>query len=186
MEQIQYLIATDAHISGINALQEKYLYARLSEEERQAGFVTTPFTVVQIEEVISRGELFIGQVGGEVLAYVFTGSWEFFESWPIFPHMFATLNGSVYKGYTINVKNTYQYGPICIDKSLRGQGVNKEIFEFMKRKMANQYPVGLTFINKVNEVSYAAHTRKMGLDLIGDFEWNGNQYYSLGFLTKGD
>lgn len=41
-------IGTKQDITGILLLQESNLYNNLNEEERNKGFVTTPFTVKQI------------------------------------------------------------------------------------------------------------------------------------------
>jgi hypothetical protein len=181
---IEYKIATAVHIGGIENLQDKYLVTNLSFEEKANGFVTTPFTTRQIEDVIANEGLFVGQDGEKVVAYVFTGSWAFFEEWPIFPHMFSTLAGLHYKGYKIDDASSFQYGPICIDMAYRGKSVARDIFDTMRDKLKTKYPVGLTFINQINERSYQAHTNRMGLDLVGTFAFNGNTYYSLAFLTN--
>jgi hypothetical protein len=41
----------------------------------------------------------------------------------------------------------------------------------------------VTFINKLNERSFAAHTRKLNLEIIDEFQFNGNSFYTLAFLT---
>jgi hypothetical protein len=55
----------------------------------------------------------------------------------------------------------------------------------MRSSFAAQYPIGVTFINKANPRSLAAHTQKLNLEIIDEFEFNGNFYYGLGFWTKG-
>jgi hypothetical protein len=42
----------------------------------------------------------------------------------------------------------------------------------------------VTFVNKTNNRSYEAHTRKLGLDVIQEFEFNNNLYYEMACLTK--
>jgi hypothetical protein len=49
--------------------------------------------------------------------------------------------------------------------------------------MKSRFPVGTTFINTVNERSFQAHTRKAKIDVIDRFDFNGNHYYGLAFLT---
>lgn len=50
--------------------------------------------------------------------------------------------------------------------------------------MAKRFPILVTFVNKTNERSYAAHTRKLGLDVIQEFEFNNNIYYEMACLTS--
>ena len=75
-------IGNKADIDGILSLQEKYLYRNLNELERKSGFVTTPFTVNQIEEILLQNGIFIAENEQQIIvAYAFAGSWKYFEQW---------------------------------------------------------------------------------------------------------
>ena len=63
-------------------------------------------------------------------------------------------------GETLTVENSYQYGPVCIDKKYRGTGIFEKLFNFSLKSMAERFPYMVTFINQVNPRSYAAHTKK--------------------------
>ena len=84
----------------------------------------------------------------------------------------------------MNVNNSYQYGPICIDKSVRGSGVLEKIFDFARGQMSKRYPILVTFINKINPRSFEAHVRKLGLEVIQEFDFNNNNYYELVYDTS--
>ena len=58
------------------------------------------------------------------------------------------------------------------------------LFAFALQQMARRYPVLVTFVNKNNPRSYAAHTRKVGLEVIAEFEYNNNHYYEMACLTQ--
>jgi hypothetical protein len=111
-------------------------------------------------------------------------SWEFWSAWPMFAFMVKELPKLEYHGKRLSIVNSYQYGPICIDKSARGTGLLYKIFAFAKNKMSDRFPILVTFVNKKNERSYQAHKRKLGLDVIHEFEFNGNTYYEMVCLTK--
>jgi hypothetical protein len=66
---------------------------------------------------------------------------------------------------------------------LRGRGVLPLLFELVRASFGDR-PIGITFINKANSRSLAAHTRKLNLEIVDEFEFNSNFYYSLGFWTK--
>lgn len=97
--------------------------------------------------------------------------------------MIETLHTLTYHGQTLGVTNSYQYGPVCIASEVRGSGLLEQLFEFARGQMAPRYPILVTFINKINPRSFAAHTRKLGLEVIDEFEFNNNQYYELVYDT---
>lgn len=169
-------------IKGVLSLQERNLYSKLSEKERENGFVTTPFTVKQIEEIIKQNGIFIAEnKNKKIIAYAFAGSWKYFEQWEIFNFMTSRFSKLSFKEKDITTKNSFQYGPVCIDKDYRGNGLLNLIFEEMRIEFLKKYPISITFINKVNVISEKAHTKKLGWKIIDEFEFNENTYIGLAF-----
>lgn len=181
---MQFHIATLQDIQAVLRLHLKYHIDTISEVDKKDGFVTTPFDEAILAELIAQNGLFIAKEDEVVLAYVMAASWQFCSRWPIFESMIEGLPDLRYANQTLSVENSYQYGPICIDKSLRGTEVLKDIFEFARVEMAKCYPILVTFVNQVNPRSFAAHTCKLGLDVIGEFEFNGNRYWELAYETS--
>ena len=171
-QNITVEIAKISDVNGILALQELYLISNLSETEKTAGFVTTPFTTVQITQVIQQENLFIAKDKNRVIAYLFTGSWNFFSQWPIFNYMTSLFPTLKFIDFNITTSNSFQYGPICIDKEYRGQGIILPLFELMRNQLQVQYPLSVTFINKINVPSTLAHTKKLKWSIIAQFEFN--------------
>ncbi len=175
-------IGNNDDIAGILSLQEKYLYRNLNELEREKGFVTTPFTVSQIEEIIKQNGIFVSEnENNQIIAYAYAGSWSYFEQWEIFNFMVSRFPKLNFNGNKITTENSFQYGPVCIDEKYRGQGLLNEIFEEMRIEFLKKYPISITFINKVNAISLRAHTKKLGWVIIDEFEFNNNHYIGLGF-----
>jgi hypothetical protein len=183
--KMHYKIAELLDIDATLKLHAKYQIDTIKEEDKKDGFVTTAFTKEELTQLIEQEQgLFIAKEGDEVLAYVMAASWQFWSKWAMFQHMITELPKLEYMGQTLCVDNSYQYGPICIDKSVRGTEVLKEIFNFSLGHMAKRYPILVTFVNQINPRSYEAHTRKLGLDVIQEFEFNGNRYWELGCFTS--
>jgi hypothetical protein len=176
--------ATLTDIQGVLDLQAKYLLVNTPEEERKNGFVTTPFTIPQLEEIIALNGLFIALESNRVVAYAFAGSWDYFSQWAIFPYMTTRLLDIQFDEMPITVANSFQYGPICIEKAHRGSGLFQQLFETMRLAMSAHYPIGVTFINKINIRSYEAHTKKLKMKVIDEFTFNQNNYYGLAFKTN--
>ncbi|MDD2279415.1 MAG: hypothetical protein PHD06_10025 [Bacteroidales bacterium] len=172
-------------IEGILALQEKYLFRNLSETERKEGFVTTPFTINQIEEIIKQNGIFVAQNESDIIiSYAFAGSWKYFEQWEIFNFMVSRFPKLSFNGQKITTENSFQYGPVCIDKEYRGNGLLNLIFEEMRLEFLKKYPISVTFINKINVISERAHTKKLGWEIIDEFEFNDKTYIGLAFNMK--
>ena len=179
--------AKPSDIPGILALQSRNLLSNLSEAEQKNGFVTTAFTVAQIEALMADGGVFVAvetstdDQSETVIGYAVAGSWAYFVQWPIFPFMLARLPALDFDGQAITEANSFQYGPVCVAAAYRGQGVFPRLFEAMRLGMCERYPIGVTFINRLNPHSYHAHTKKLGMTVIDEFEFNGRPYYGLAF-----
>jgi hypothetical protein len=179
--------AKPADIHSILALQNCNLLSNLSEAEQKNGFVTTAFTVAQIEALLADGGVFVAVESSAddqsetVIGYALAGSWAYFAQWPIFPFMLARLPALHFEGRAITEANSFQYGPVCVDAAYRGLGVFPRLFETMRLGMCERYPIGVTFINRLNPHSYYAHTKKLGMTVIDEFEFNGRPYYGLAF-----
>ena len=167
-------------IDGVLQLQKKYQIDTIANEDKKDGFVTTSFTKEQLTKLIEEEQgLFIAENQNGIVAYVMVASWQYWSEWPLFAYMIQDLPNLEYQGQQLSVENSYQYGPICVDKSVRGSGVLEEIFELARKEMAKRFSFLVTFINKINPRSYEAHTRKLGLELLQEFEYNNNSYYEL-------
>lgn len=183
--KIEFRHAENHDIDEILKLHYRYQVNSINEEDKKDGFITTAFDEAQLSELINQEQgLFVALTENKIVAYAMAASWHYWSRWPMFAHMIDDLPNLQYAGQTLSIDNSFQYGPVCVDKSLRGQGVFEGIFDYALQKMEHRYPVLVTFINKINPRSFAAHTRKVGLDVIKEFEYNSNQYYELACLTK--
>ncbi|MBU0632497.1 GNAT family acetyltransferase [bacterium] len=178
-------IAEIGDIDKVLKLHFKYQIDSIKEEDKKDGFVTTAFTKEQLKELIEKEQgLFIALKDDEVVAYVMSASWQFWSAWPIFAFMIEDLHNIEYAGKKLSIDNSYQYGPVCVDKSVRGSGVLEAIFDFAREQMSKKYPILVTFINKINPRSFEAHTRKIGLEVVKEFSFNNNNYYELAYDTS--
>lgn len=172
-------------IEDILKLHYKYQIDSIKEEDKKDGFVTTAFTKEQLSDLINQEQgIFIARDKNQVYAYIMSASWKYWSAWPMFVYMMENLNKLEYLGQKLTLDNSYQYGPVCVDKSVRGSGVLEKLFEFSRKKMIKKYPILVTFINKINTRSYEAHTQKLGLEVICEFEYNNNNYYELVYDTS--
>ena len=187
MSDITYVTATDEHIEGFLALQDVNHVTNLTEvQQNKNGYVTLGFTAEKLRDLMDREHLFVALYNNEVVAYLVCASWQYLSDWPIIAHMVNELPKQQLAGQVTTTENSYQYGPICIREDMRGKGVLMGIYQFARSVMAEHYPLGVTFINRRNGRSMKAHTEKLGLELLGAFAFNKQNYQILGFLTADD
>lgn len=178
-------VATTTDIDDILKLHAKYQIDTIQEEDKKDGFVTTPFTKEELSSLIDQEQgIFIARADGEVVAYVMSASWDFWSKWEMFRFMVSNLDGKQYQDIKITSANSYQYGPVCIDKRYRGSGLLEQIFAFALEKMSKRFEILITFVNKENPRSMKAHRQKIGLDVLSEFEYNGNSYCELVCRTR--
>ncbi|GFO64285.1 hypothetical protein M1B72_12670 [Geomonas paludis] len=184
---MQLKLAELSDIDGVLALHSKFQIDTIKEEDKKDGFVTTAFTKDQLSELIlGENGLFIAKDDGVVVAYVMAASWHFWSTHPVQAYMIGQLHHYKFNGETLTAENSYQYGPICIDTTVRGAGVLEKIFAYALESMSQRYPILVTFINKTNPRSLSAHIKKLGLSVLNEFQFNNNSYYWLACSTRTD
>lgn len=177
--------ATMNDFDGIRALLRANHIDYISEKDKADGFVTTNMTDHQLEALIVQEHgVTIAEDQGKILAFAFAASWDFWKEWSFFAYMIERLPEFTFDGQVLTTKNCYQYGPVCLDKSIRGTGVFEQVFYASLAHMKPQYPIMATFINQINQRSYAAHTKKVMMAQAGTFQFNGNDYYLMACLTS--
>lgn len=179
---MNYTTATKEDLNQVERLQQKYHVSTISEEDKKDGFVTTLFTREQFEDLIEKENgLIIAKDKDKIVAYAMNASWDYWKQWPLFEYMIKDLPNTVFKDMSLNTENSFQYGPVCIDKEYRGQGIIENIFEYSRKQFKDRYPIMLTFINKINPRSLYTHTEKIGMEIIKTFVFNDNNYYELAY-----
>ena len=181
---MEYRLATPADIPQVELLQQKYHINSISAEDKPDGFVTTYFNAVRLKTLIEEEDgVSIALDGDEVIAYAMAASWPFWAQWPLFQVMIDDLVNMEYLGTTPDIYNSYQYGPVAVDKRYRSIGVLPNLFEFSRRTMNKRFPILITFINSLNGRSLRAH-EKLGLEYIKKFKFQDSNLVTLGYDTS--
>ena len=177
--------ATVKDMEGVMALLKANHVSNMTEEEKKNGFVTTNMTVEQMTRLIENEDgVTVAKDGEKVVAFALAASWDYWEEWPLFQYMIELLPQTEYNGEMLSVENSYQYGPVCVDKDYRGQGIFEQVFFASLANMEKRCPYMMTFVNKVNPRTYAAHTRKALMDEVTQFSYNNNNYWMFGCKTS--
>lgn len=177
---MDYRSAELKDIPGIVLLEKKYHKDSISEEDKPDGFITTFFSERKLKKLIEEEKsLAVACDGDRVIGFAGAASWQFWGTWPVFHPMIEDLPNIKYKDTILSVNNCYQYGPAAIDKDYRGTEVLPNLFEASRLLMKGRYPITVTYVNQTNQRSFQAHSRKLGFDVIKEFEFHGNQLFVL-------
>jgi len=86
-----------------------------------------------------------------------------------------------FEGKLLSSYNTYAYGPVCIDRAYRRQGLLRGLYEAQKKELAGQFEVGVALIARNNSHSMQAHVAGLGMTEVGEFEVNGDIFATVAF-----
>ena len=182
---MDYRSAKLKDIPGIILLEKKYHKDSISDEDRPGGFITTFFSDNKLKRLIEEEKgLAVACDGDRVVGFANSASWQFWSTWPVFLHMIDDLPNIMYKDTVLSASNSYQYGPACIHKDYRGTEVLPNLFEASRLLMKDRYPFLVTYVNQTNQRSFQAHSRKLGIDVVKEFEFHGNKLFVLCYDTS--
>ncbi len=182
---MDYRSAILKDIPGIILLEKKYHKDSISDEDKPGGFITTFFSANKLKRLIEEEKgLAVACDGDRVVGFANSASWQFWAAWPVFLPMIDDLPNIKYKGTALSVNNCYQYGPACIHKDYRGTEVLSNLFEASRILMKDRYPILVTYVNQTNQRSFQAHSRKLGIDVVKEFEFHGSKLFVLCYDTS--
>ncbi len=182
---VQYRKAIPADFERILRLQHKNLMTTLGEGNLSQGFLSIELTREQLHKINGELGIFVAVRDGTVIGYLMAETIEFaVGSSPLISHMLKRLKDAVFEGLTLSSSCLFVYGPVCIDRGYRGQGILHGLVSIMKKALTAEYDVGLAFVSQLNPRSFQAHTAKIGMKVIDDFDFNGGRYRTLAFRMK--
>ena len=156
----------------------------LPEKELSQGFLMIEFTREQLYKINGELGIYAAIKGNEVIGYLMALSVGFAIGSPLIAHMFTRLKEFTFDKVPLSFCKLFVYGPVCIDRQYRGQKILDELFKVMLKTLQGLYDAGVAFVSKSNPRSFNAHTIKLGMQISDEFEFNGQNYWTLIFAVK--
>lgn len=182
MTNIIFRRASAADYPEIIALHRKNLFSNLSELERQNGFLTVDFKDdSQLAAINEDVTVIVAVQENTVVGYVCATSQEYSQQIPLLKYMMSLYPETMFLGQPLSDYRSFSYGPVCIAAAYRGTGILQGLFQSLLAQVATRYNAGVSFLAKDNPRSLRAHTQKLGMELLRDFEFNDKSYFILGF-----
>jgi GNAT superfamily N-acetyltransferase len=163
------------------ALQEANLLDNLSEQARASGFLSARFNAEQFGAMNDGCAIVVAELDGRLAGYACCCEVEFGRQFPILAAMISTFDRHTFMGTALIDTRTALYGPVCVDRELRGRGVFRQLIAGVRAELADRYDAAVAFIAKSNTHSLEAHVDGLGMNVVGDFSMNGRNFWIVAF-----
>ena len=172
-------------MTEITRIIQENLVWNLSESEREDGFLSVDLAADQVIRFNESIPIIVGELEKSLVGFLMGSTLSESPQIPILARMFDCYNSVRFDGRFLSDYRSYVYGPVCVDRAYRGQGVLEKLFSECRTQLADRFEVGVLFISAENQRSIAAHRRKLGMELVGAFEFNQQTFHVLAFHLAG-
>ena len=174
--------ATGQDIPLILELQEKNLLKNLQPDEQQDGFLSIRYSAGQLNYLTQDLGIFVAEKHTRLAGYLIAQNLDFANQSALINSMVRRFSDIQFNGRPLTSFRIFIYGPVCINKESRGQGVLEGLYKLMLRTL-HQYDIGIAFVSEKNPRSLFAHRMKLGMTVADNFEFNGQRYNTLVFAV---
>jgi hypothetical protein len=159
----------------------------LSRDEQSDGFLSAEFAPEQFAQMDREIPMIVaivtaaGDCGSRLAGYMCGCSLASGATVPLLAQMASLLPATLYKSKPVDQYRAFIYGPVCVDRPMRGKGVLEGLFKVYKNQLAGKFDIGILFVSLDNLRSLRAHIHKLGMIKLRDFSFNGKDYGLLAF-----
>jgi predicted GNAT superfamily acetyltransferase len=178
---VVYRRALPRDFAAIVKLNSDNFIVNLSAQDRRDGFLSAQFTLEQTAAIAADLGTTVAIVDGHVAGFLCAMRNEFDHGSPVVAKMIESYDRMRFEGKPLSEYSSYIYGPVCIDRAHRRNGLLRGLYEAQKRELAGQFEVGVALIARSNPHSMQAHVAGLGMVETGDFEVNGQKFVTVAF-----
>jgi hypothetical protein len=165
-------------------LQKDNLIQNLLPPDQKDGFLSIEYSHNELERFSNELGIFIAMDNYSLSGYLIVQRMDFAKQSPLINTMANRFTDVLYQSQPLSGYQSFLYGPVCVSKQSRGQGVLEGLFNAMRQTVKGQYDVGVAFVSELNPRSLHAHQDKLGMKIADEFEFNGQKYWTLVFEVK--
>jgi len=165
----------------IMRIQSANLIPNLSRAEQTDGFLSAEFSPDQFVHMDREIPLIVADCGSRLGGYLCGCSLASCAKVPLLAHMAALLPATMYRSKPVNQYGAFIYGPVCVDRPMRGKGILEGLFRAYKDQLAGKFDIGILFVSLDNPRSLRAHIHKLGMTKLRNFSFNDRDYALLVF-----
>ena len=143
-------------------LHHQNLLTNLTPSEQASGFLSASFSEEQFQAMDRDLCVAVCADSDKVCGYACAASIQYNQSIPLVAAMIARFPEIVYQGRPFSSYHPFIYGPVCIDRAYRGQGILSRLVEALLNFLPQDFDLLTSFISKDNQRSIHAH-QKLGI-----------------------
>lgn len=187
VETMEFRRAKPEDIPAILDVQAANFVGNLDDVERRDGFLSVEFTRRQLDEIASQVGIIIAVSEGRLAGYLCASCCEFNRPFPLLAAMMRRFDAIDHRGRILAASRVFIYGPVCIDRSYRGRGILRGLYETLQQEVVGRYDIGVAFVADDNPHSLRVHVDGLGMAHVGEFTFSGKPYHILAFdVRSGD
>ena len=176
--------ARGADFAAVADLMNRYAAVNLTAEQRETGFLLATFTPAQIEGMHRALGVVVALVGDEIVGCLCGADLGSPALPPPAARMAALMPDWLLDGVSFRNRQTFLYGPVCIDAKCRGRGLLQGLFDELLRLARPRFDSGIAFVARSNPHSLGVHRDGLGMKPVGEFEFAGEQLIALAFAVQ--
>jgi hypothetical protein len=162
-------------------IQNDNLRINLSQTDQANGYLSVDFSAQQFQEMHNEIPIIVADLGAGLGGYLCSSSLQYSSQVPLLAHMIGLFNETTYRNRPLGAFRCFVYGPVCIDRALRGSGLLNGMFEGLMGRVAGRFDVGTLFISSDNPRSLYAHVHHLGMQELRSFTFDENDFFLLAF-----
>jgi predicted GNAT superfamily acetyltransferase len=174
----------DGDYPALAALQEANLRDNLPQEQRNEGFLSARFSREQFAAMDAAVAVVVAEIDGTLAGYLCGSSIEFNRRFPLLAAMIEQYPRIALRGRSLQSYASFVYGPVCVDRRHRGQGLLRGLYRRLLDETAGKFAIGVAFVAQDNPHSLGAHVQGLGMRDVGSFEFDGRSYRILAFEVE--
>jgi len=171
MKNILYKRAESrCELQGILDLQKRNSRYTVPESEKTIeGFVTVEHDMEILKKMNDCCAHCIAKLDNKVIGYALSMHREFKDDIPLLIPMFLEIDEAL-RAQKLHL-NYIAMGQVCVDKSFRGQGIFRGLYQFMALELKTEFDAIITEVDSANVRSSRAH-KAVGFELMKKYALN--------------
>ena len=179
--QISFRCFQPEDLPEILRIQDENLRGNLTPADQADGYLSVAFAAQQFRDMHREIPVIVADLGPRLGGYLCSSSLTYSRQVPLLSHMIGLFKETSFNSKMLDAYRTFVYGPVCIDKPLRGRGLLNGLFKTLANQLAGRFEVGTLFISLNNPRSLRAHTHHLGMQHLRTFTFKSAEYILLAF-----
>ena len=181
MEPTAIREAQPADAPVLAALANQHTYQHLAEADRAGGFLTGSFSAPALAAMLASVPGQVAWHEDELVGFIVNSRLPPERYPPLVQQIIALLPTLTYRQRALAEYRWFFYGPVLVQPAHRGQGLLRRLFRASQQALAGRFELGIAFIARENAASLTLHTQGLGLERVGEVQFQEAAYDLLVF-----